>query len=221
MKKILLVGLMLINCFSFCFGQEYCENFKIVSILDFPPSPLTPGGNYFLLLLTVEEDNLSNSTIYTDLFFVDELGDTISIPTGPSSHLPIYSTDTIPYLLILNSTSNNQDFPLDFNGKLVIIHPSNPKCEVNYSNLPTSTNNISDNNKVSIFPNPFVDDIKIESEKHIDKILIIDCLGRVVETYYPELNSFDMNLEKLSLGSYFISIQFISGETMGYKVLKI
>ena len=212
---------MLINCFSLCFCQEYCGNFKIVSILDFPPSPLTPGGNYFLLLLTVEEDNPSNSTIYTDLFFVDELGDTISIPTGPSSHLPIYSTDTIPYLLKLSSTSSNQDFPVDFNGKLVIIHPSNPICEVNYSNLSTSINNPSDKDEVLIYPNPFVDNIKIQAEKHIDKILIIDCIGRIVETYYPELNSYDMNLEKLSLGRYFIAIQFVNSETIVYQILKM
>ena len=86
MRKILLIGLMLISCFTLCLGQEYCENFKIVSILDFPPSPTTPGGNYFLLMLTVEEDNQNNSTIYTDLFFVDEIGDTISIPTGQVVH---------------------------------------------------------------------------------------------------------------------------------------
>lgn len=212
---------MLINCFSLCFGQGYCENFKIVSILDFPASPLTPGGNYFLLLLTVEEDNPNNQTIYTDLFFVDELGDTISIPTGPSSHLPIYSTDTIPYLLKLNSASSNQDFPVDFNGKLVIIHPSNPICEVNYSNVSISIKNISDNDEVSIYPNPFIDDIRIKSEKHIDKILIIDCIGRIVETYYPELNSYDMNLEKLTLGGYFIVIQFENGETFANKIFKM
>ena len=119
MKKILLFGLFLFG-FSYSYAQEYCENFKIVSVIDFPPSPQTPGGNYFLLLLTVFEDNPSNSTIYTNLFFLDELGDTISIPTGPSSHLPVYTTDTIPYILELNTTSNNQDFPLDFNGQLIM-----------------------------------------------------------------------------------------------------
>lgn len=221
MKKILLVGLILTSCFTLCLGQEYCENFKIVSIFDFPPSPLTPGGNYFLLLLTVEEDNPNNLTIYTDLFFVDELGDTISIPTGPSSSLPIYSTDTIPYILKLNSTSSNQDFPVDFNGKLVIVHPSNPICEVSYSNIPTSINNISDNDEVAIYPNPFVNDIKIKSKRHIDKIVIINSIGGIVETYYPELNSYNINLEKLSSGGYFIVIQFENGETLVNKILKM
>jgi len=221
MKKILLVGLMLITCFAFCLGQEYCENFKIVSILDFPPSPLTPGGNYFLLLLTVEEDNPSNLTIYTNLFFVDELGDTISIPTGPNSQLPIYTTDTIPYILKLNSAIGNQDFPVNFNGKLVIIHPSNPICEVNYSNVTARIDNIRDYDEVSIYPNPFVDDIRVKSIKRVDKILIINSIGRIVETYYPELNSCDIKLEELPPGGYFMAIQFDGRNTIVKKILKL
>lgn len=212
---------MLINCVTLCFGQGYCDNFKIVSIFDFPSSPLTPGGNYFLLLLTVEEDNQRNSSIYTDLFFVDERGDTISIPTGQNSYLPIYSTDTIPYLLKLNSTSNNQDFPVDFNGKLVIIHPSNPICEVNYTNVSTRVNNLIYSDEVSIYPNPFTDDLNIKSGKRIDKIFIFNSIGRIVETYSPVLNPDHINLEKLSSGGYFIAIQFKNGDTSVNKILKL
>lgn len=221
MKKIILVGLLFINCFSLCFSQEYCDNFKIVSIFDFPPSPITPGGNYFLLLLTVEEDNPINQTIYTNLFFVDELGDTISIPTGSSSRLPVYTTDTIPYVLKLNSVSNNLDFPENFNGNLVIIHPINPKCEVSYSNQSSSLNPFNGKDKVSIYPNPFVDEVKLKSERHIDKIIIIDCLARVLVSYTPNANSSDMNLEKLSSGRYNMVIQFDTGETISHTIMKI
>jgi len=221
MKKIIFVACFMLNFFGYLYGQEYCENFKIVSILDIPPTPLTPGGNYFLLLLTVEETNLANTTIYTDLFFVDEIGDTISIPTGPSSTLPIYATDTIPYILKLNSPSNNQDFPENFCGKLIIVHPSNPVCEVNYSNKLTSATNIDDNNQIVIYPNPFLDKVKIKSEENIGKVLVINSIGKIVETYYPQLNLFEMSLAKLSSGAYFIVIQLVNGETLTRKLLKI
>ena len=207
--------------FGYTNGQEYCENFKIVSIYDIPPTPQTPGGNYFLVLLTIEEDNLMNFDIYANLFFVDALGDTISIPTGPSSTLPFYAVDTIPYILQLNSTSSNQDFPEEFNGELVIIHSSQPVCEVHYSNVPTSTNIIDEEVEINIYPNPFVDCIKIESKNRIDNILIFNSIGGIVESFYPELNSFDVNLGKLKSGGYFMAIKFENGETLVNKILKM
>lgn len=220
MKKILLFGLFLFG-FSYSYAQEYCENFKIVSVIDFPPSPQTPGGNYFLLLLTVFEDNPSNSTIYTNLFFLDELGDTISIPTGPSSHLPVYTTDTIPYILELNTTTNNQDFPLDFNGQLIIIHPIHPKCEVDFSNVATNIDDISDGHKINIFPNPFTDEIKIESVKQIEKILIVNSVGRIIDNYYPKIISPEMNLSNMESGWYFVVLQFEDGESLVKKLFKM
>lgn len=220
MKKLLIVGLLLINCISICLSQEFCNNFKIVSILDFPPSPLTPGGNYFLLLLTVKQDNPRNLSLYSNLFFVDQLGDTISIPTGPSSHLPIYTTDTIPYILKLNSPNSNQDFPEDFNGNLVINKPGNPTCEVSYSNQSSSINHLTEKGQVSIYPNPFLDEIKIKSALRIEKVLIIDCLGRVLDSYFPNSISSGMNLEKLRSGSYFMAIQFDNGETIIHAIVK-
>jgi len=221
MNKIIIIGLMLLNCFSYSFGQEYCENFNIVSILNFPPSPQTPGGNYFLLLLTVYEDNPSNSTIYTNLFFVNELGDTISTPTGPSSHLPIYTTDTIPYILKLNTTINNQDFPTDFTGKLVILHPSHPACLVTYSNVLTRVDNMNPNSKVVVYPNPFADIIKIKSEAQIERILIINLIGETVEKHFPKFDTYEMNVSNIKSGGYCMIIQFTNGETLRRKILKI
>jgi hypothetical protein len=123
MKKILLITTyFMLNHFVPTYGQVNCEDYRIVSIFDIPPTQQFPGGNYFLLLLTLDEDNLDNIDNYANLFFVDELGDTISIPSGPSSTLPRYASDTIPYILQLNTVSSNQDFPENFNGKLVIEH---------------------------------------------------------------------------------------------------
>ncbi len=221
MKKILFVAFFMLIFLGNSYGQEYCENFKIVSIFDIPPTPQTPGGNYFLLLLTIEEDNIKNLDNYANLFFVDELGDTISIPTGSKSTLPIYAIDTIPYILQLNSTSSNQDFPEEFNGELVIIQFSQPVCEVPYSNVSTSTNIIQNVLEIDVYPNPFVDCIKIESNNRIDNIMIFNSIGDFVESFRPKLNSFDMNLEKLKPGGYFIAIKFENGETLVNKILKM
>ncbi len=221
MKKILFIFCFVISIFDYTYGQVNCDDYKIVSIFDIPPTPITPGGNYFLLLLTLNEDNLNNIDNYANLFFVDNLGDTISIPTGPSSTLPLYASDTIPYILKLSSTSSNQDFPEDFNGKLAIIHATQLICEVDYSNITTNTNNIHGEFEINIFPNPFADFIKVDSEKHIDSIFIVDSDGRTVDKFYPMSYYCEMNLENLCAGNYFVVIQFEGGDIELYKVIKI
>jgi len=219
MKKILLIFILLATT-VYVYGQEYCENFKIVSIYDIPPTPQTPGGNYFLLLLTLEEDNLDNLDIYANLFFMNELGDTISIPTGPSSTLPLYTTDTIPYILQLNSPNANQDFPENFIGKLVIIHSIHPVCEVNYSNTLTNSTIIKRIPDVKIYPNPFFNILQIETERKIDNILIVNSNGSIVGQYSHKNNMGELNLEKLKKGNYFIILQFRDGEKLVKSVIK-
>ncbi len=221
MKKILFISCFILNFFVLSYGQVRCEDYKIVSIFDIPPTPQTPGGNYFLLLLTLDADNLNNTDNYANLFFIDDLGDTISIPTGPSSTLPRYASDTIPYILQLNSASSNQDFPKNFNGKLVIIHANQLICEVDYSNVFLSSNNANVDSEISICPNPFVNFIRIKSDKLIGSILVVGYDGRTVYKSYPKSYSYQINMEKLSMGEYLVVVQFENGETGIYKVIKI
>ncbi|PCJ64866.1 MAG: hypothetical protein COA58_11370 [Bacteroidetes bacterium] len=221
MKKILFISFFILNLLGHSYGQVSCEDYKIVSIFDIPPTPQTPGGNYFLLLLTLDADNLNNIDIYANLFFTNDLGDTISIPTGPSSTLPRYASDTILYILKLNSTSSNQDFPENFKGKLVIVHITQLICEVDYSNVLLSTNNANTDSEITIFPNPFVNFIRIESDKLIRSILVVGYDGRTVDKSYPKAYSHQINMEKLSMGVYSVVVQFENGETGIYKVIKI
>ncbi len=49
---------MLILALALCmvaYGQEECDQFELVSVYDFPPNP-NPGGEYILILLSVNED---------------------------------------------------------------------------------------------------------------------------------------------------------------------
>lgn len=221
MKKILFISCLVINLFVHSYAQVNCDDYKIVSIFNIPPTPQTPSGNYFLLLLTLDEDNLSNIDNYANLFFVDNLGDTISIPTGPSSTLPRYSSDTIPYILQLNSPSSNQDFPDEFNGKLVIIHITQLICEVTYSNISTNITNLHAEFETNVYPNPFVDFIKIDSDKGIKSIFMVSSGGRIVDRFYTNSYHYEMNLKNLSAGKYIVLIQFEGGETEFYNVIKI
>ena len=163
-----------------------CEKIKIVGVYDFGPPP---GGNWIILLLTVTEDLDSGfDPHYTDLFFLSHNGDTITKPFGPSLSLPQITTDTIPYLLELNTELSNQNFPIAFDGILVISTPTGGSCpnvtlcHINYSLLTTLTFETEFQNKTSrIYPNPVIDNIHIESDKKIKGVKLFNQSGQCIK----------------------------------------
>jgi len=222
MKNLLFILCFAISFSSYTYGQVNCNDYEVVSIFDMPSTPQTPGGKYFLLLLTLHQDNLSNIDIYADIFFVDNLGDTISVPTGPSSTLPLYASDTIPYVLKLSSARPNPDFPADFDGNLVIVHSfQQQRCEVGYSNSTSGANEIHEEPEATIFPNPFMNFIRIESGKPMNSIFIVGPKGRIVDKFYPSSCCHEVNLEHLSAGTYFVVAQFEDGDSKVFRVRKI
>lgn len=83
---------------------------------------------------------------------------------------------------------------------------SNNGC-TNISELVCVSNlSIEKENGVQIYPNPFKDKFKVESLDMINKIVIFDNLGRIIEKYEPFKNEFDLNLEAFGSGVYFIQI---------------
>jgi len=200
--------------------QVNCDDYKIVSIFDIPPSPQTPGGNYFLMLLTLDKDNLSNIDIYANLFFVSSKGDTISIPTGPSSTLPRFASDTIPYILKLNSPNNNQDFPIGFDGDLIIRHATELLCQVEFSNISTSNSVNIDSSIPNVFPNPFTDILNVITDRKIERVLIIDSKGCVVDTFRSKGTYYKLNLNKLVPSNYFVLMEFKDGTRKVHNIVK-
>ena len=221
MNKTLLLASILLFPFAQNKGQSICDDYKIVSIFDIPPSPQSPGGNYFLLLLTLKVDHPNNFDNYANLFFKDEFGDTISIPTGSNSTLPKYASDTIPYILKLNSTSSNQDFTANFKGKLIIEHITQLVCGLDYSNEHLSTKAALVEPEIDIYPNPFVEFINIDSNKSIESVKVMGYDGNVLEKFHPKSNSHQLNLENLSGGDYLLLVQFEDGESLVYKICKV
>ncbi|MDC1068173.1 Omp28-related outer membrane protein [Candidatus Kapabacteria bacterium] len=69
-------------------------------------------------------------------------------------------------------------------------------------NLSTNINNYSD--KISIFPNPSYQNIKISDLSNGDKVLIFNSLGdKVIDTLYNG----NINIESLTSGQYFIILE--------------
>jgi|GEM_PF-1701856 len=206
MKIILWTSCLVLTFLVHSNGQINCDDYDIVSVYDIPPSPQTPGGNYFLLLLTLREDHLGNFDNYANLFFLDQSGDTVSIPTGTNQTLPRYSTDTIPYILELNSTSSNQDFPTDFDGKLVIVHITQLICEVDYSNVSTTSQRFPEELQAKVYPNPANSYVRIDPENYPSDftVHIKNQMGQIVQT---SKNEHIIQLDDLSPGMYLLTVQ--------------
>lgn len=210
-------------------SQEECGYFEIISVYDFPPSPQTPGGNFILLLLTVTENLPSTfDPNYTDLWFIDQDENLITIPTGLSQTLPHQISDTIPYILELNTELNNQDFPSNFDGKLIIEtinappFPNPTVCTINYSNIVSNTNSIFEFDKiVKVYPNPFSNWIRIDTHKPLKQITVFDKLGRQIysSTNYSQQSIINLNMKVPN--EILVVIQFQDGSVFTQKVLKV
>ena len=129
----------------------------------------------------------------------------INIPVGGSVDFGDYDYDTDLDILILGRREN-------------II----PTTRI-YRNELFSTD-ISKryfNKSVKIYPNPYYDLIKIESNFHIIKIEICDLIGKtVVEKIIDAANSYQVNLENLYSGVYFVKIYYKNKSICVQKIIK-
>lgn len=220
MRKLILLACLLYPVLSPLIAQVNCEDYRVVSIYDLPPSPQFPGGNHLLLLLSLDKDHPNNIDNYANLYFINALGDTISIPTGPNSTLPRFASDTIPYVLQLNTLLSNQDFPINFQGHLVIEHSTLLQCQVPFSQAALNNRSASGEFQSSFYPNPCQDILNIESTLPIDRLCLINGTGQLIKVAQVEKSVFDFNMETFSAGQYLILLKFQNGSTLVKRILK-
>lgn len=149
---------------------------------------------------------------YTDMLFLNDQGDTITIPTGPHYYLPL--SDTLSYLLKLKD--GLRDFPENFKGYLKTL---NPDCIVPY-NLTTSTDRPDSESFLKISPNPFVSDITLEG-KRIEELQITDISGEILVNMTDLNPPTTINLTELTAGKYIVNFKFYSGKTTSRKIIKV
>lgn len=86
-------------------------------------------------------------------------------------------------------------------------------------NITAPTMQVADSSKnnVSIYPNPFVDIIKISDIKGIKTISVNDVSGRLAATFAP---STEINLSNLQKGVYIVNLQMLDGSVKTIKAIK-
>lgn len=189
-----------------------CDKFEIAGIYDIPPTPQAPGGNYFILLLTLNEDlDTGFDPFYADLIFIKDNGDTLTVLFGPTQTLPKYRQDTIPYIMKIDSKQSNLDFPEDFDGVLRIVKipgltcPDTKHCDID----PDPTTSIiefehSDLSNFSVYPNPASNCIEIISEHQLCELSIFDLRGCLIKSLHNTQSSKRIYIGDLLSGTYVI-----------------
>ena len=75
----------------------------------------------------------------------------------------------------------------------------------------------ADKNKLSVYPNPFQDVLKISDIKGVKSISVSDVSGRQVKNLKP---SAEMNLSDLKTGLYIVTLQMEDGTIQSFKAIK-
>lgn len=78
---------------------------------------------------------------------------------------------------------------------------------------------VSDINKskLSVYPNPFKDVLKISDVKDVTSVMVADLSGRTVAELKPAT---ELNLSNLNKGVYIVSVKYTNGEVKVTKVIK-
>ncbi|VBB48383.1 exported hypothetical protein [uncultured Paludibacter sp.] len=87
-------------------------------------------------------------------------------------------------------------------------------------NTSTSNNHVS-NPKLSVYPNPVKDYLKIACDEEINQVSVKNLLGQTVKSFV--LNSFEktIDLKDISTGNYLIFIKMSNGQSISQKFVKL
>lgn len=94
-----------------------------------------------------------------------------------------------------------------------------------YSNTVTSWNTsiseVNENQSLKVHPNPADDNLTITSSTKIEKVILYDITGRLLQTYsYNNSKSVNLNISELSVGFYLLNVITINQEVKNARFQK-
>lgn len=137
--------------------------------------------------------SINNSTIYKENTFLQRIDDSRRISVSNIENLPTK----------LFSASSLED----------------ELTEV-YSMMTTSTYDI-DPTSFSLSPNPVSDELRVSTKQKYDSYIVIDNTGKVVLHKFLDTNDFEIDVNQLKAGLYFLKLQSSNNQTEPKKFIKI
>ena len=120
-----------------------------------------------------------------------------------------------PFNIVINSGTGQQTAD--------IVNISTDKCyntagaEINCSTITATEEAIPSETDLVMYPNPIVENVRVVSEKAIQKVQIVDLTGKVLKTS-TETN---IQLTELNAGVYFVTVTFADQTKVIRKVVKL
>lgn len=177
-------------------------------------------SDYFGASLQLEIDDFNAlsdaiSTSPCSYGTVDENGSWLRIDV-PYDLLPfINKNGTTQFRLKYNGVSSNNNFTFYNTNNLT----QQAILDIKYGGF-SSTNEFTTKTIVT-YPNPFDNQITIESDSNITKVIISDIHGRVIKNIEnSKSNNINVNTDNIQKGSYLISIYTKKGKVITKKMIK-
>jgi hypothetical protein len=115
-------------------------------------------------------------------------------------------------------------FKIKFNGSITLLNNalgnlSNIIEDIELVNIAFLSNPTFNKSKTSVTPNPFSDELKIESDDLITKYDLVDVAGKLIISTFSK-SFFDSECKNLNTGFYVLNLTFENGLMENYKLIK-
>lgn len=129
---------------------------------------------------------------------ITSTNDTVSIYVSSKTDIAGKAAPVIPFSITgIGSQFSDYNAPFEGGYRLMVISSS-------YSSISLSENNFQG---IAVYPNPFLNEITIDSPSRIKKVEVLSIEGRALSTKAPFSSTVKMDLSPLAKGTYILRVQ--------------
>ena len=156
-----------------------------------------------LIPISASHDFFANIKDDAPEHYVEFIFENINLPFDDANNdgFIVFKIKTLDTLELNDTFENEAEIYFDFNFPIITN-----VAQTTVSTL--STEEFSFNNNISVYPNPTTDVLHIASQQEIQKVVIYDLSGRIIQTISGKNtnSTIEISTRKLSAGSYFVQI---------------
>jgi len=189
-----------------------------IKIYDINPTTKAPntmlGESQSVALTAVVVQNLTPYTFTTPVNFTGDFACSVVLPTGATDTLVVVSTKNNCYSndsLTWEKQADNNWYSFESQWGSGGVGIKIDMVVFPVVQLIVGQTPISEDNLMSIFPNPAQDYINIAAINDIEKVSVYNTMGQLVKLYEPQENIIKLDISDLQKGMYIMQVQTAKG----------